>query len=463
MDKNLSAGKPRMSVVITVGFMIFATFFGAGNLIFPSYLGFVGGSSGWLGGFIAFVIADAVLGILGLVASARYPQTEIGTYYRVGEKFMVIFGVINLFFAGNIIVNPRTAATAFEVAIRPLAPDFPVVIFLLLYFGLVTLCALRPSKVVDIIGKYLTPALLVLLAALFVVGFINGGSGARYEPLDTGYDSTFAFGLVEGYQTFDLNTGTAIALIITTSFAAKGITNSKEQSKTLAWSGIIGAICCALVYLGLTLMGVLMSNDTALLEMFESTGLDRTYLLNYVIHAYLGDLGTWLMALIVLLATFTSCLGCVGLCNQLYMRATKGKLNYKLSVIITMIMAFVIAALGYTAAESGVEFILSLALPFICAALPVTVALTILTLFTNQIKNDNVYRAAAVMAFICGVVSYFKIPGLYDVLSGSWNVLAPYGFDWVFPTIVAAIIGNFIKYKGFESRPYLRENAGKDQ
>lgn len=88
----------------------------AGNLIFPSYLGFVGGSSGWLGGFIAFVIADAVLGILGLVASARYPQTEIGAYYRVGNKFMVIFGVINLFFAGNIIVNPRTAATAFEVA-----------------------------------------------------------------------------------------------------------------------------------------------------------------------------------------------------------------------------------------------------------------------------------------------------------------------------------------------------------
>ena len=320
-----------------------------------------------------------------------------------------------------------------------------------------------PQQVVDIIGKYLTPALLVLLAALFVVGFINGGSGARYEPLDTGYDSTFAFGLVEGYQTFDLNTGTAIALIITTSFAAKGITNSKEQSKTLAWSGVIGAICCALVYLGLTLMGVLMSNDTTLLEMFESTGLDRTYLLNYVIHAYLGDLGTWLMALIVLLATFTSCLGCVGLCNQLYMRATKGKLNYKLSVIVTMIMAFVIAALGYTAAESGVEFILSLALPFISAALPVTVALTILTLFTNQIKNDNVYRAAAVMSFLCGIVSYFKIPGLYDVLSGSWNVLAPYGFDWVFPTVVAAIIGNFIKYKGFESRPYLRENAGKDQ
>ena len=90
-------------------------------------------------------------------------------------------------------------------------------------------------------------------------------------------------------------------------------------------------------------------------------------------------------------------------------------------------------------------------------------ALTILTLFTDKIKNDNVYRAAAVMSFICGVVSYFKIPGLYDVLSGSWNVLAPYGFDWVFPTIVAAIIGNFIKYKGFENRPYLRENAGKDQ
>lgn len=458
---DIKTEKPLVTI-ITVGFMIFATFFGAGNLIFPPFLGVVGGHNWWVG-FIAFVIGDVVLGILCLAASAKFPQVEVGIYYRPGRKFMLLVASLSTFLGACCLVMPRTGATTFEVAVRPLAPNFSPILFLAIFFVLATICTIRPSKVVDIIGKYLTPALLVVLVILFIAGLINGGSGVRAEELPTGYPNVFAFGLMEGYQTFDGSTGAMIAVIIITALQAKGIQGSNEQTKTIMKSGLIAAVCCVVVYLGLAVLGLFMSADPALLEMYGSeAGLDRTFLLNYIIASYLGKTGTWLMSIITALATFTSCVGCAGMSAQFFERATNGKLKYQYGVVAAMAISFIIAVLSYAGGSSGVEFILALALPLLMILYPITVALAVMNLFNVQIKNDNAYRAAVVMAGICGTINYFNIPGLAEALNGGWNFLAPYGFSWIIPTVVAAVIGNFIKYKGYEPRPYLRENADKD-
>ncbi|MDR0690425.1 MAG: branched-chain amino acid transport system II carrier protein, partial [Spirochaetaceae bacterium] len=134
----------RKITLMTVGFMIFAQFFGAGNLIFPPFLGFVGGSQ-WIIGFIFFFIFDAVFGVMGLAASAKFPQVEIGAYYRPGRKFMLIFAAIGVFITVGFVVTPRAALTSYEVFLRPilaggfdkLEPQIGVhaaaVIFLLVY------------------------------------------------------------------------------------------------------------------------------------------------------------------------------------------------------------------------------------------------------------------------------------------------------------------------------------------
>lgn len=453
------SSEKRWVTVMAAGFTIFATFFGAGNLIFPAYLGFVGGEKWWTG-FIAFIIADFGLGILGLAASGRMPQVEIGAFYRPGRMFMLIYGGITLWIAGDIIVVPRTGAVALESGLAPIAPNFPPVLFLVIFYVLACVLTIRPAKVVDIIGKILTPVLLVTLIAMFVLGIANGGGEVRADALNTGYESLFAFGMVEGYQTFDGLTGICMATILITALLAKGVHDTNEQTKTILQSGLVAGICLVIIYGGLTLLGVYVSTDSSLLALYNSTGLDRTYLLNYIVLKNLGTGGQYLMSIVVILATFTTAIGATSLFCSFLQRATNGKVKYSVAVIVYFVIAIIIAIFSSVQEGSGVEFILELATPIVMITTPASIALAALAMFSDKINNDNVYRAAFAVTILTCAVNYYNVPGLSTFLKGGWNFLAPYGFEWVIPAIVGAVIGQFIKYKGYEPRPYLRENKG---
>lgn len=458
MGNQLSqSSEKRWVTVMAAGFTIFATFFGAGNLIFPAYLGIVGGGKWWVG-FIAFIIADFGLGLLGLAASGRMPQVEIGAFYRPGRRFMLIYGGITLWIAGDIIVVPRTGAVALESGLAPIAPKFSPVVFLLIFYVLACILTIRPAKVVDIIGKVLTPVLLITLIAMFVLGIVNGGGTVRPDALDTGYESLFAFGMVEGYQTFDGLTGICMATILITALLAKGIHDTNEQTKTILQSGLVAGICLVVIYGGLTLLGVYVSTDSSLLELYSSTGLDRTYLLNYIVLKNLGTGGQYLMSIVVILATFTTAIGATSLFCSFLQRATNGKVKYSTAVIVYFVIAIIIAIFSSIQEGSGVEFILELATPIVMITTPASIALAALSMFSDKIDNDNVYRAAFIVTILTCAINYYSVPGLSTFLTGSWNFLAPYGFEWVIPAIVGAVIGQFIKYKGYEPRSYLREN-----
>jgi LIVCS family branched-chain amino acid:cation transporter len=485
----------RKSVVVIVGFMIFAQFFGAGNLIFPPFLGFVGGSQ-WIIGFIFFFIFDAVFGVMGLAASAKFPKVEIGAYYRPGRKFMLIFAAIGVFITVGFVVTPRAALTSYEVFLRPiLAGGFEniqtqtgihasAVIFLLIYLGLATLCAIKPTKVVDIMGKFLTPVLLVILIIVVIAGLATMSStGVREGAYPTSSPSLVAFGVAQGLQTFDGPTGTIIAIIIIVNLVGKGITKSNEQSKTIIKSGFVAIICLAVIYLGLGFLGSFYSNDPFLMDMYENQGgVDQTFLLNYILSNTLGFGGTVIFGLAILLATFTTALGCLSLGGEFYRSMSGNKLTYMQGVFGFAILAFVIGVLCSTA-PSGVQVLLNWALPFLLVSAPITISLIILNLFNTQINNDNVYRGAAIAAGLWGFASglaYFLAftigDGAADAFTvytsgwytgfffGSWNVIYTWTGDlgYIIPAAVGAVIGAFIKKGGYEERPYLREHAGDE-
>jgi LIVCS family branched-chain amino acid:cation transporter len=497
-NENLnSSQKPvnRKTVIVVVGFMVFAQFFGAGNLIFPPYLGFVGGTQ-WIIGFIFFFIFDVILGIMGLAASGKFPQVEIGAYYRPGRKFMLITGGIGVFITSAFVVPPRAALTSFEVFLRPvLAGGFDkvepqtgihaaAVIFLLVYFGLAVLCAIRPSKVVDIMGKFLTPILLAILIVVIVIGLANmGSSGVRSGALPTSSPSLTAFGIAQGLQTFDGPTGTLIAIIIIVSLLGKGITKTSDQTKTIIKSGFVAAICLGIIYLGLALLGSFYSNDPALMAVFEENGaVDQTYLLNYILSSTLGLGGTVIFGLAILLATFSTALGCLGLAAEFFSRISGRKITYKSAVFAFAIIGFVVAVILSTT-PSGVQTLLNLTLPFLLITMPITIVLIVLNLFNEKIKNDNVYRGAVIGAGIWGFASGIAYIQAFTIGGGAPEALAVYGSDWyagfffgkwnfiytltgdlgyVLPGAIGAIIGAFIKKGGYSERPYLREHAGDD-
>jgi LIVCS family branched-chain amino acid:cation transporter len=485
----------RRSVAVVVGFMIFAQFFGAGNLIFPPFLGFVGGNR-WIVGFIFFFIFDVILGIMGLAASGKFPQVEIGTYYRPGRKFMIISGAIGVFITSAFVVPPRAALTSYEVFLKPvMAGGFgnvqtttglqvSAVVFLLVYFGLATLCAIRPSKVVDIMGKFLTPALLAVLVVLIIAGLATMHStGVRPGVYPTSSPSLISFGIAQGLQTFDGPTGTLIAIIILVNLIGKGITKIGEQTKTIIKSGFIGAICLGIIYIGLALLGSFYSNDPLLMDMYENGGgIDQTWLLNYILSTTLGFGGTVIFGLAILLATFSTALGCLGLASEFFSSISGRKISYKTAVFAYAIIGAVVAIILSTT-TSGVQTLLNLTLPFLLISMPITVVLIVLNLFTEKINNDNVYRGATIAAGIWGLVSgiayiiAFTVgggapealgsaygSGWYNAFFGSWNFIYTLTGDlgYIIPAVIGAIIGAFVKKGGYMERPYLREHAGDE-
>ncbi|MDR1587731.1 MAG: branched-chain amino acid transport system II carrier protein [Treponema sp.] len=490
MAESIQKQGSRKFVTVVVGFMIFAQFFGAGNLIFPPFLGFAGGSK-WIVGFIFFFIFDVILGIMGLAASGKFPKVEIGAYYRPGRKFMIIAGAIGVFITSAFVVPPRAALTSYEVFLKPvIAGGFEnivptaglqaaPVIFLLVYIGLATLCAIRPSKVVDIMGKWLTPGLLLVLVVLIIVGLTNMGStGVRVGDYPTSSPSLIAFGVAQGLQTFDGPTGTLIAIIIIVSLLGKGISNTGDQTKTIIKSGFVAAICLGIIYIGLTLLGAFYSNDPVLMNMYENQGgIDQTWLLNYILSNTLGFGGTVIFGLAILLATFTTALGCIGLAAEFFSSISGRKISYKTAVFAFAIIGFIVAVLLSTT-PSGVQTLLNMTLPFLLITMPITVVLIILNLFNEKINNDNVYRGAAIAAGIWGLgygIAYLDAftlghgfavygSGWFTAMFGPWNFIYTLTGDlgYIIPAAVGAIIGAFIKKGGYTERPYLREHAGDD-
>jgi LIVCS family branched-chain amino acid:cation transporter len=473
--------------------MIFAQFFGAGNLIFPPFLGFVGGTN-WIIGFIFFFIFDVILGIMGLAASGKFPKVEIGAYYRPGRKFMIILGAIGVFTTSAFVVPPRAALTSFEVFLRPIMSggfenlepttglQAPAIVFLLLYFGLATICAIRPSKIVDIMGKFLTPALLAILVVVIVVGLANmGDSGVRVGDYPTSSPSLIAFGVAQGLQTFDGPTGTLIAIIIIVSLLGKGISDTRDQTKTIVKSGFVAAICLGVIYLGLGLLGAFYSNDPELMAIFEANGgIDQTYLLNHILSNTLGLGGTVIFGLAILLATFSTALGCLGLAAEYFSSISGRKISYRVAVLAFAIIGLIVGIILSTT-PSGVQTLLNLTLPLLLITMPITVVLIVMNLFSDKINNDNVYRGAAIAAGIWGVASGIAYIQAFTIGGGAPEALAVYGSGWysgfffgpwnfiytltgdlgyILPSAIGAVIGAFIKKGGYAERPYLREHAG---
>ncbi|MDD3115291.1 MAG: branched-chain amino acid transport system II carrier protein, partial [Anaerovibrio sp.] len=164
-----------MKDLLSVGFMVFSIFFGAGNLIFPPLLAQNAGTSFPIA-IVGFLITGIGLPLLGLVAIVKAG----GKYTKLVEKrvhpvFRVItFGILFLAI-GPLFAVPRTGAVSFEIGIKSfLAVDDLMMgqaVYTALFFVVTYIFAANPTKLVDTIGKVLSPLLLLFLCVLFVRTF----------------------------------------------------------------------------------------------------------------------------------------------------------------------------------------------------------------------------------------------------------------------------------------------------
>ncbi|WBW49289.1 branched-chain amino acid transport system II carrier protein [Peptoniphilus equinus] len=378
------------NIMLVSAMALFSMLFGAGNLIFPPTLGLTTGAD-FFKAFIGFVITGAGLVLLGLISTIKAGGTIESVARKLGAPFASLFGALILISIGPGIAIPRTAATTFEVLQGSLLPNLSPVVLSVIFFGITVFLIFRPSGVIDVIGKFLTPALLILLALLIIKGFLT-----PLGPIaPTEFSGDFSYGFLEGYQTMDMIAALAFTILVLKGYHNQGITDRDEAASLTAKSGIFAAVALGLVYLGLTYIGATTSG-------LGLQDLSRVQLLIYTAQTLLGSAGAIAISLVMALACLTTSIGLTSTVADFFERLTGGKVKYSVWVILSSLIS------GYFSIM-GVDQIVAIAAPVLSMLYPVAMTLIFLNLFPETFHYASTHIGAVVGALVLAVNEITKL------------------------------------------------------
>ena len=409
--------------VLLTGFALFAMLFGAGNLIFPPMLGYETSSS-WIPTMLAFIITGVGFPFLGILSVSIAGNGIKDFANRVSPTFSKIFAIISILAIGPMLAIPRTGATAYEITFLHNGMNNTIYkyIYLICYFGIVILFSLRASKVIERVGKILTPILLLLLFLIIVKGIFFSGLSIKPDI----YPHAFKKGFLEGYQTMDTIASIAYAGIILKAIKNGRDLTQKQEFSFLIKAGLVAILSLALIYGGFALVGakmhsVLVTNDK--IELLVKT---TSYLL--------GGYGNLILAICVAGACLTTAIGLVATVGEFFSSITSFK--YEKIVIFTVIISFLLSILG-------VESIIRISVPILVFIYPVMISLIILNLFGKYIKNDYVYKGVVLFTGIIGLIESLASIGITNTYTNSVLEILPfsdYGLTWLFPGLIGYIL-----------------------
>lgn len=440
MDNKLPFSK-----YFVVGVMLFALFFGAGNLIFPASLGQNAGSNVWVAvlGFLITGIGLPFLGILAMGVSGSKNLQELSS--RVHPIYGVIFTSLLYLTIGPFFAAPRTGAVAYDIGIAPfVGEDFGqigLIVFTLLFFAVTLWFSLNPAKIVDNVGKILSPGILILLAVLLVMVVVKP-MGSIEAPQETYASGAFVKGFMEGYNTMDALASLVFGIIVINAIRGMGVSSTRGVLMASAKSGFVATAFLGLIYVGVAYLG---ATSTELFGLQETGG----PVLGKAASYYFGTAGTVMLSVIIILACLTTSIGLITACGE-YFNTLFPKISYKMWAVFFSTLSFVIA-------NFGLANIINYSIPVLMFLYPLAVALMLLT-FVSKFFNHSqvVYVAAIGVTFLISIIDGFKtFCALFGMEYFGWmvpivsfyeNTLPLYnqGLGWLIPVIVAIVVSGVI-------------------
>lgn len=412
--------KTKFSHIITIGFALFSMFFGAGNVVFPPYLGLQSGTK-WMGGFTAYFFADVLLALFALFALLREGSSE-RVLDRIGTKPAEILMTVIILCIGPMLAIPRTAATTYEMGISFLLPQLPLWLFSILFFAVILALSIKQSTVIDVIGKFLTPLLLLGLFALIVVGIVNPIGSIDKGPI---VDDVVVTGIQSGYQTMDVLAALVFGAVLIKSASAKGYDDKKSRMKVLIGAGMLAGVLLLLVYFGLSYLGATSVN-------VFGADISRAELVISIVQRLLGKGGLIIFSVVVALACVTTAVALVCSASDHFAKISRGKVSYQTFVIIFCVFSTVVSNLG-------LDTIVSIAAPILGLIYPPVLVLTIVTLVLPHIPN-SVCISAVIGALLTSVLTTIHSFGV-EMPWLNYLPLASVDMHWVLPAVIFGLGG----------------------
>lgn len=436
--------KLTLSSHVAIGFMLFALFFGAGNLIFPAQLGQYAGTNIWPAatGFLITGVGLPLLGILAMGFSGSKNLQELSS--RVHPAYGVFFTALLYLTIGPFFAAPRTGTVAYEVGIAPFVAEgseqIGLLIFTFLFFAIALLFSLYPAKIVDNVGKILAPALVLLLVILLFVVVFNP-MGAIQSPEEGYQTGAFVNGFLEGYNTMDALASLVFGIIVINAIRAFGVTSKGDIFSAAAKSGFIAIALLAIIYVGISYLG---ATSTSALGLFDNGGPVLSGAASY----YFGNFGSIILAIVIILACLTTAIGLIT-ANAEYFNTLFPSISYKTLVVFFSLLTFIIA-------NFGLANIINYSIPVLMFLYPLAIVLMLLTFLSPFFNHAQlVYVTTIAVTFIISIFDGLKaLSGtlgiefgwMEPVLNFFEAILPLYneGLGWLLPALVVIIITGII-------------------
>ena len=423
--------------VIVIGFALFSMFFGAGNVVFPPYLGLEAGPE-WLTGFTTYFIADIGLALVGLFALLRVGSSE-AVLNRVGRVPAEILMCAIILCIGPMVAIPRTSATTFEMAIAPNIPGVSPVLFSVLFFALILALCIKESAVVDIVGKILTPLLLVGLFAIIVKGIVTPLGDIAALPQ---INNVAVTGIKAGYQTMDALAALPFGIIVLQSVTAKGYDSGRKQFRVVGGAAVLAGVLLLCVYMGLAYLGATVSAQ-------YTSDIGRAQLIMALVEALMGKVGVILFGVVVGLACVTTAIALTSSAAAYFAELCRGKVSYKVFVIAICVFSAVVSNLG-------LDRIVAVAAPVLDVIYPPTLVLIFISLLVPRLP-DRVSRGAAIGALLTSVLCALNVNGIHIPFMANLP-LYDLGLSWLLPAVIFGLAASLLsgRSQAREARVFQR-------
>lgn len=433
-------GKKELTLIAS---MLFGMFFGAGNLIFPIYMGQLAGNRMWLA-VVGFLITGVGLPLMGIAAMGISRSNGLGELSgKVGKAYSVFFTCALYLTIGPFFAIPRCATVSFTVGVEPMLAggsyvDAVLLIFSILFFSAVLAFSLFPGKILTWVGKILTPAFLAFLGIIVIATFVNPmGDISAVQPTGDYADKALTTGLLEGYNTMDALACLAFGIVVITVIRNLGITEPKAVAKNTVKAGLFSCLIMAAIYIAVTIVG---AQSMGTIEVCANGG----EVFSRVAEHYFGKTGEIILALMVTLACLKTAVGLVTSCSETF-AGMFPKISYKKWAVIFSVCSFLFANLGLNA-------ILEYSLPVLMFLYPLAITLILLGLFGNLFDhNKYVYRFVTGFTIVGATYDLLRtLPEkvieflhIQPVIEAVGNVLpfSEYGFAWICPAVLGLVIG----------------------
>ena len=423
--------KKHVTDSIVVGFALFAMFFGAGNVVFPPYIGMHAGEQ-WANGFLFYFIADIGLALVAMFAilHAGGADNITGRIGHVASKVLMCAVILCI---GPMVAIPRTAATTLEMSVTPFFSGMSPVVFSIIFFAVILLLSIKQSAVIDIVGKILTPALLIGLLILIVKGFVSPIG----DIVDTGVSASEVTvnGIKSGYQTMDVLAAMAFGIIILSSADEKGYTDSKSAAKMIGIAAALSGVLLLIVYFGLTYLGATAST-------VFPTDISRANLVIGIVELLLGKAGLIIFAIVIALACITTAVALVSSAASFFAKLANDKISYSVFVVVICVSSAVISNLG-------LDMIIAIATPVLDIVYPPMLVLILLSWFGDKL-HKSVYVSSVAGSLIASVLATASLYGMNVPVIDSLP-LASLGLGWLTPAVLFGLVAYLVSKVKFQN------------